>query len=204
MPKQDAWTLLFDGDDQPLPPNAPPETIDEFAVQLGFADVGWMDVEILAGRQAFDFRTSYVFDPYPEILQWLETIAEGGIGRVEVDGEGCATHLMVAASQADAIRFTVVDEHSGPGRPLTQKMSRSMDGHKYTFELLCDVELPRREFVAKFYNGLRAGWESPSAVGFWERWYNTTTEQWAENYDEPFADAQYAMQSDIIDDYLRR
>ena len=204
MGRRDAWTLLFDSDDQPLPPDAPPEAVGEFAVRLGFADVGWMDVEILAGRQAFDFRTSYVFDPYPEILKWLEAVASGGAGRVEIDGEGCATHLIVAAAQTDAIRFTVIDEHSGPGRPLTRKVSRTIDGHKYTFELLCDVELPGRKFVAEFYGGLRAGWESPSAESFWERWYNTTVDHWAENYDVPFAEAQYAMQSDIIDDYLGR
>ena len=161
-----------------------------------------MDLALLSDRDCVDFPTSYVFDPYPKLLAWLERVASGHDGQVRIDAEGWCIHLIASSLGGDSLRFTVIFEHDGEGEPHTRKMKRPVDDVIHTFELKCDVSLPRRAFVAGFYGGLQEGWETPESESFWVRWLNMAREEWGETYDVPWEAALYRMESSLIDAYL--
>ena len=40
-------------------------------------EVGWIDFRITAGNQSVVVKASEVFDPFPDLLAWLEAMAVG-------------------------------------------------------------------------------------------------------------------------------
>ncbi|MCA1300753.1 hypothetical protein, partial [Stappia indica] len=116
--------------------------VDDVEVTFDIALTGWQPVQIATGGRATTFNASAVFDPFPDILKWLEVIAAGGEGKVLADLEGFYLELFAFNTSDPArIRLVVAEE---PGRD------------EETRDIELDIDVDRRKFVSRFYQAFRA------------------------------------------------
>jgi hypothetical protein len=127
-----------------------PVRVDDVRVIFDAAEVGWQPVRIEAGGASAAFDASELYDPFPDILKWLEAIAHGGEGRVSAELEGPELELF-AFPLSDPMRVRIVVAFV-PGE----------DGEHRRIDL--DINVDRRRFIAAFYNALRAYADSDAFV----------------------------------------
>lgn len=119
-----------------------PVAVEDVEVVFETARVGWLPVQIAAGDRVVSFNASALFDPFPDILRWLEMIAGGGEGKVLADLEGAYLELFAfSVSDPGRIRIVVAQD---PGR---DEETRDID---------LDIDVDRRKFVSGFYEAFRA------------------------------------------------
>jgi hypothetical protein len=123
-----------------------PTVVEAIEVNFGEAHVGWQPVFLSAAKHSTRFHASDVYDPFPEIIQWLEIIARGECGRVVVNQEGSYQELL-ALPVTDRERVRIV----------VSVLPRSEDGFR---EIELDIDISRRRFVGAFYGALHAHAES--------------------------------------------
>ena len=138
-----------------LPENRPVEA-KRLGVVISKPRHGWMGLDLWVrpiSQQNAAIAMSAVYDPLPVLVRWLEAIADGGTGRVEIDEEGRSHELMAFAveGRSDDIRLVV-------------RRNRAETA------LVIDAILPRRRLVEPFWRALRGFEESPGrAKRHW--WY---------------------------------
>jgi hypothetical protein len=131
-------------------PPGEPVAVDAVQVVFDAARAGWQPVSIVAGGWTANFHASALYDPFPDILKWLEAIARGDQGRMSVDLEGSDLELSV---------FTL--SNSTRARIVLAFMSGEMDD---IHDVVLDIDVDRRQFVAAFYEALRAYADSDKYV----------------------------------------
>jgi len=127
-----------------------PVAVEDVEVTFGAADVGWQPVSIAAGGKAASFDASHVYDPFPDIIGWLEAIARGDQGRVSADLEGIELELF-AFALPDPTRVRLVVAFF-PGRGEEMR------------DVELDIDVDRRRFVTAFYTPFRAYADSDQYV----------------------------------------
>jgi hypothetical protein len=127
-----------------------PVVVEDVEVTFGAAEAGWQPVSIAAGGKAASFDASHVFDPFSEILAWLETIGRGQQGRVSADLEGIELELFAFARPDPAHVRVVVAFFPGRGDEMR--------------DIELDIDVDRRRFISAFYTALRTYSESDRYV----------------------------------------
>lgn len=118
----------------------PTVAVDRLDVTYALPEFGWIDTTIRAGERIIEFSMSEVFDPVPDLLDWLERLVEGCFGRVSMDVEGWYVDFHSFA-QDGWVRFVV--EEGGDGRSMT-----------------LDISIDRIALLAGLYCPLVTLWES--------------------------------------------
>lgn len=123
------------------PPAGEPSWCGELATAFGKPHAGWITWVLGAPGQSAVVSCSQVFDPFPDLLRFLEGVADGGFPRLSIDEEGHVAqfHALPAAipegrSFEDPFRLSLL------GRP-----GQAGD------TVLFDVAMPRRAFVSDVY-----------------------------------------------------
>lgn len=156
------------------PPPTPPREPRWFKIFFHAPRAGWIPFTIAVASVDVMIHTTEVFDPFHDIVRWLETLAGGGDALCEIDMEGCFALLSVHSEpEPDRLRFTVwIDEEEVCP--------------------VCDLRLGRRELVGTFYRALLEVWEKPDPETFWLGWH----------YMEPTDVGRYEIRSEVVEAYL--
>lgn len=97
---------------------------------------GWIVIDISSHEQAVRVHASQVFDPFPALITWLESIVTGAsVSEFEIDEEGSLVALQFTQGDRQGI-FTLTD-------PLEDR-------------LLLQMSILPKTLVAEFYAKLRA------------------------------------------------
>ena len=111
-----------------------PMVVENVNVTFHPADSGWQPVSISAGGSTVTFDASECYDPFQDILKWLESIVQGEQGRVSIDLEG--RHMELFA-------FTLPD----PARVrMVMALMPGLGDKVRDVEL--DIDIDRHQFVA--------------------------------------------------------
>lgn len=148
----DEPTRCWRAPDEPVTePDRPALPAERVTLALDPPELGWLDATLSAAEQTVTISVSFVFDPFPDMVAWLEAIAAGGHPRLVIDLEGKYVGLHVWPAQDGCVRFAVerMDE--------TDRWS-------------LDVTVPRHRLVADVYAALIAFWERPDVVAGLSRW----------------------------------
>lgn len=127
-----------------------PVTVDAIEVRFAATEVGWQPVTMAAGGRSIGFWASELYDPFPTIIQWLETIVEGGEGRVVADLEG--TYLELFALPVEDAQLVRIVGAIVPG----------LEGRWRDVDL--DITIARDAFAGSFYSAFRSHVESDRYV----------------------------------------
>jgi hypothetical protein len=112
------------------------EPVQYVQVQFADCDVGWIHFKVNLGPQCVDVRASEVFDPFPDLLAWLEAIAVGVQEcAFELDEEGGGKRFQFRCITYGGFVFS---------------MSDVPDVH-----VLLTGKVNPRQLVSAFYHGLR-------------------------------------------------
>lgn len=99
---------------------------------------GWWTIHVAAGDHV-KIDASHAFDPVPDLLCWLETIARGSPARVAVDEEGSEVVLVATPAGDDAVSLQIFRESADtPATPII------------------DTRVQARLLVAEFYACVQA------------------------------------------------
>ncbi len=122
-----------------------PEVTSVFSAEFRQVEAGWQPVVLSTGKQRTAFSASHLYDPFPEIIAWLEVVARGGARRVKIDLEGVDLYLL-ASDVPDhlLVRITVAWTESQSSAPVVDM----------------DFVAPRKEFCRRFYRAFRTHVES--------------------------------------------
>ena len=123
----------------------PPMRAELLSVFLEPPEAGWMNLTISADSQTVVIHTSDVFDPYPEIVQWLRSVKAGRLPSiVEIDEEGRIKVLAADFTGKGLIRFTAADYDYGEGFEDEPEYPR----------VYIDVEIDGARFLQEFCSAL--------------------------------------------------
>ena len=137
------------------------------SVVLSPPQFGWMNLTISTHAQEVTIFTSDVFDPYPDMVQWLRFIGHGKLPRImDIDEEGDVKVLAAFHVREGDIRFMVGDYDYG---------AKFEDDPDYP-KVYIDVEIDKTGFLQEFcttlYRGLnkdflQTGWPVAAAESLW-------------------------------------
>ncbi len=131
-----------------LPPRGIPVAVESLEVRYSPPEVGWLLVSIVANGKEAQFEASELYDPFPDLIAWLEAIAEGEFPRFLIDQEG--THLQFLTIETTTHRSV---------RFLLAKVTRKPENEPGN--ALLDIEVNRRTLVDAFYGNLGRYAKSP-------------------------------------------
>jgi len=127
-----------------LPFPGTPQPAEAFSVRFAPPADGSLAVAIETAGQHMKIQASDLYDPFPDLIDWLKDIADGHLPWMIIEQEGRAAELFTFAGDApDTIRF-VAGEVGNEGPRHEQR------------QVMIDVQVARRTLVAAFYRGLRA------------------------------------------------
>ena len=117
--------------------------LQELEVHFRSPEAGWVHIRIIPLHELYAIHCSYIWDPLPDMIAWLEQIAGGDTDAVWfVDQEGDASRLQFYAAR---------DRTDGPGDFLLHIQT---DDHGIT--RIRGVRVDRRQLVEAFYRAFRA------------------------------------------------
>jgi hypothetical protein len=75
-----------------------------FSVTYEFAGVGWIYLTLAAPGLSLTIPASNVFDPFPELIEWLESIASGSrVNEMIINMEGGYIRLSYSRIECDGV-----------------------------------------------------------------------------------------------------
>ena len=86
------------------------------SVSLGDPHAGWilLWVSVTVFNQAVTIHTSEAYDPYPDIVQWLEKIVSGDLPCfVEIEEEGMSKTLRAVSTDHNMLDFQIYRGYGG-------------------------------------------------------------------------------------------
>lgn len=168
------------------------------SVRFSLPQAGWVNVEVPPLHEGWEIRCSEVFDPMPDLLEWLEKIAAGSPAATwSIDEEGFYSQL----------HFVGIP-HS-PSDPDTYLLHIQTNCNGLL--RIRGVKVERRVLVASFYRGLRTMAEDPAySPREWdihpefERFDDMDEEEYDEAYRaHPYSGTPiHTLRSKSIEDYI--
>ena len=107
-------------------------------VQIDTPDRGWLDLTLKTDKDEVFITTSVEYDPYPDMLAWLEAIADGHALNMVIDDESDDYHFQVhhQSQNPDWIHFSIKSPYQTP-------------------PVLLDIKIRRLDLVNEFYTALQ-------------------------------------------------
>ncbi|HEY0982852.1 hypothetical protein [Schlesneria sp.] len=116
-------------------------------VQFKDCNVGWIEFFTVAGEVSVPIRASHIFDPFPDLIQWLHAILTGVQEcSVHINQEGLYAEFLVRRLNGGTLLFRLQDRVDDLLPPETLSTD--------TRELLT-TRVSRRQFVEAMYNAFR-------------------------------------------------
>ena len=111
---------------------------------------GWLDLILKTGKDRVFITTSAVYDPYPNMLAWLEAIAEGH------------ALTMVINDESDDYHFQLTTQTQNPEwlhLTITAPFQRPLN--------LLEIKIRRFDLVQQFYSALHQYVGTQAFVDHW-------------------------------------
>lgn len=144
-------------------PRTPSTQVRKISITFEPPDAGWIVFRIEAGNQSVDIWSSWIFDPFPDLVAVLENLSRGVGGRVTIDSEGRYEDVhCYALEESDLVRFIVTTEPSG------EKVDKR--------DVLIDVTTDRSGFVQSAYSSMVGFWTSKDFLENKREWSSDDSE----------------------------
>lgn len=160
-----------------------PERADEVGIQLDYPDNGWIDFHVLInGEEKALINTSYVYEPFINIKEWLETIVSHVF-----DFTPCGVNLYDESYNYimyyEPILF-LTDELLTPTPPSLCGLFYIYDG--YERKIVADAYCETKAFVRQFYESILSFAEAAREhKDFVEDWIQSAyNEEWGQMDDD--------------------
>lgn len=141
-------------DDAPLVGlSAAPAVADRLEANFKLPALGWITVELKAADQTFEFQASYAFDPFREMVGWLEAVAVGGDPELCIEVESAMIDFLILDPAPDSVRFVIV-----------------LWGNEDVRRVALDVRIARVALSTGIYRPLMHFWRSDGLREFWDQW----------------------------------
>lgn len=88
-------------------PPEEPKLATECMIQISKPDAGWADLKIRFDADDASVRCSHVYDPFPEMIKWLEIISQNQPSRLLINEEGCHTGISAYHVNQSHIRVVI-------------------------------------------------------------------------------------------------
>lgn len=88
------------------PPDEP-KVATRCKIEISKPEAGWADLNIQFDDDEASVRCSHVYDPFIEMIKWLEMISRGQSSRIIINEEGCHTGISVYVLDGSSIRIVV-------------------------------------------------------------------------------------------------
>ena len=92
-----------------LPPPGAPAAVTSFGVEYGRPHDGWLPMKIRADEHEVSFDASEVFDPFDDLIEWLEKLSDGEFPRTVFDLEGSEYEFVCLSNRQT--RFAEITGH---------------------------------------------------------------------------------------------
>lgn len=182
----DVAALCWRAPDEPLTVPFPgvPAPVPSLDIAFSLPEAGWLPVTITAGGRTATFDASDVYDPFPDLLLWLERLADGRFPRLCIDGEDIFIEFHVFPHRGESVRFAVTIDMTAIGEPPPV--------------LEIDVVIDRRVLLSSIYRPFIAFWESQALADNADEWRFAAGEE--DHYAED--NRPYSLRSRLIDSIL--
>lgn len=137
------------------PPPGTPVRVENVSIE--FSEFGWLPVTLRAGGQEVTFEASDVYDPFLDLIAWLEAVAAGDFARLSINTEDVYVEFHVFPAESPLVRFLVWGD------------ARDVRGDEGV-EL--DVLVDRQSLVRAIYSTFIAFWEGEQLQAAWDHWNN--------------------------------
>jgi len=87
-------------------------------------DFGWLNMTLKTENEEVFITTSAVYDPYPDMLAWLESIATGDDDTLTINDETEDFYLKTVSLDEDQIYFSVSAQFQTPQQKLGLAVNR--------------------------------------------------------------------------------
>ena len=144
------------------PPDQAPVRVDDVRFHFGLPEAGWVDFTVEAAEQRQEFHLSNVFEPFDDMVKWLELLVAGGEPRLIIDEEGSHKELHVFTAAED-IRFA------------TAKLSASDVDGSFHRTWPVNVSCSRQTLVRSFARDFTKYWTSSELRERWTEWEGAET-----------------------------
>lgn len=172
--------------DEPMTlPADDPLMVPALKVILEPSEDGWMPATIGAGSMHVAFDISEVFDPFPDMIAWLEKLVEGRSARLTIDIEGIQLLLHVVETENPArVRFRVDWDRRDLGAGIVPSD--------------IDIVIERASLIGAFHRALIRFSEDEMMVREWASWVGPYV-------DDPAGEPRlpYSLISERVDHHLR-
>lgn len=92
--------------------------IGKISIHFGYASSGWILLSVIAGcNQSLTLHLSYVYDPFSEMVDWLNMLADGDLPAIlDIDEEGIQKRLIVRSyegrySESADVEFRIAGDY---------------------------------------------------------------------------------------------
>lgn len=172
---------------------AAPQPAPAFSITLSPPDVGWIELEARSGTITYGCALSFVFDPFEDIVHFLERIAKGLNADLLIHDEGHHHFFRAGGADTDGtFRFGVWN---------TLSLSLAKVGG-YELAPVFDVRTDREEFVSAFYRAIDSIWGKPSLEAFRRAWLNCTENDEGASLEDGHPQALPEVRSMLLDRFL--
>lgn len=172
-------------------------TAKPLQVEFTLPKAGWINCRVRPLHEKFAISCSYIWDPFPRFIAWLEAIAAGS---------DSATWLVDQEGSCSRVQFY------GGASSIDDKSDYILHLRSYeSLERIRGAKVERRQVVESFYQAFRAMAESPDyPPRQWEAHpdYDRLDDLEDEEYTAAVAAFPYrghnlrALRSDLIEAYL--
>jgi hypothetical protein len=165
------------------PPPDPPSIKETIEVEFSTPEYGWLPIHFQTKDKTIALDISDVYDPLPDIILWLEALANGHSAHVSINTEGIYVDFHVFSLDESVIRLMI-------------KVDEAEIGGEETTEL--DIITNRQALIVEIYSKLIAFWESAALLAAWDHWYGQPRQD-SQDWDRP-----YNLRSRLLDDYMAK
>ncbi|MBP7231858.1 MAG: hypothetical protein KBA28_07990 [Syntrophaceae bacterium] len=117
------------------------KTINPVIVRFTGCEYGWIYFTVITDEHEVDIRASEVYDPFPDLIAWLEAIAVGVQEcAFDMEEEGPEKRFEFRKISYDKFRLYITDNYE---------------------KTLLETFVDRKQLVSAFYNGIKTYASSP-------------------------------------------
>ena len=160
-----------------------PKAVEAIHAAFTLPEHGWLPITLAAGEQSVSFEASNNYEPFFDLMRWLERLADGLFPRLEMNIEDIYVAFHVFPTNGSLVRFVVTVDDS------------EVSGNSQTIDM--DVLVERRSLIASLYLSFIAFWESEALRRNWEHWDYNARDQDAEPPEEQ--SWPYKLRSERLD-----
>lgn len=88
-------------------PPVEPKQAKACKIKIAKPEYGWTTLKLRFDKDEASIRCSHVYDPFPEMIKWLEIISQGQPSRILINEEGCHTGISAYPAGQKHVRVVI-------------------------------------------------------------------------------------------------